>query len=229
MFTRIAVLVAMTPLAAAAQTFQPGRLAATSRDSFDVVYQGQPIGAFVMSHTRAGDNVTFITEARIAQMGVTEVDTIVFNATTLMPVLMTNNQSMQGMSMAGRVTIAEGKATGTIQQPGAGGIETMPVSATIAAGVIADGAEALLIPTLDFSDQMTVNYKTFDHKAGRTKDYSLKILGKETVTVPIGAIESWKAEITGDDTVQVWVSTADPKKVVMLRLASAQVEMKRAK
>jgi hypothetical protein len=230
MLNRIAVVATLAASVAGAQSFQPGRLPVSSRDSFDIVFQGQPIGSFTMAHTKAGDNVTFVTEARIAQMGVTQIDTLVFNGTTLAPVLIASNQSMQGMSAGGRVTVANGKATGSMQQPSPTGMKTMPIDLVVPAGVIADGTEAVMIPTIDFSDGLTMNFQTFDGKSGKIKSYALKVVGKETVTVPAGAIESWKTEVTtADENVQIWVSTAEPHKLIMLRLAAQQMEMKRAK
>ena len=218
----------LTPAAASAQ-FQPGRIPASSRDSFDVVYQGQPVGAFILSHAKTGDNITLVADIRLAQIGLTELDSMVFNATTFAPVLLTNNQSMGGMTFGGRVTVANGQATGSAQQPGPVGVSTMPIDVAVGAGIIADGAEALLIPTIDFSEALTVNFSTFDGKQGKVKPYVLKVAGKESVTVPAGTYEGWKCEITGDnELVLIWVSTAEPRKVLMLRLDAQQVEMKRA-
>jgi hypothetical protein len=219
---------AILPMSAGAQPFQPGRLVA-SRDSFDVIYQGQAIGAFIMNLARTGDNYTFSTEARIPRMGVSETDSLVFNATSLAPSLITNNQSMMGMSAASRVTIANGKATGTVQRPGPGGVQTTAVDAPVAPGTIADGTEAALLPTVDFSEGLTVSFQTFDAKTAQVKTYELKVLGKETVTVPAGTFDAWKTQISSNETVLIWVSTADPKKIVMLRSDAAQMEMRRAK
>lgn len=228
MLKHIAFLLAVVVAPLGAQTFQPGRLPATSRDSFDVIYQGRPVGAVIMSHAKTGENITLVSDARITQMGVTDLDTLVFNATTLAPVLATTNQSMGPLSIVGRVTVTGGKATGTTQQPGPGGVQTVPVDVTIPAGTILDGADALLIPTIDFSDGLSVTYKTFDGKSGKSKDYTLKVVGKESVTVPAGTYEAWKTEVTSDETAQIWISTTEPRKILMLRLDGQQLEMKRA-
>jgi hypothetical protein len=229
MRNRIALLLALAIAPAAqAQTFQPGRLAA-GRDSFVVVYQGQPIGAFIMGLTRSGDNFTFTGDVRLAQMGVNQVDTIVFNATTLAPSLITTNAQMGGMAGVTRVTIANGKATGTSQQPTGGGMQSLVIDAPVAPGVIGDGVDPLLIQTMDFSDGLSMTYQAFDGKSGKTKSYALKVAGKETVTVPAGTFESWKIQLTSDDAATIWVSTAEPKKLLMLRLDAQQLEMKRAK
>lgn len=218
----------LIPLAADAQTFQAGRLPAASRDSFDVVYQGNPIGSFVMWHSRTGENVTFVTQARIAAMGMTALDSVVFNSTTLAPVLFTSSQTMGPTSTGGRVTVANGKATGTMQQPTAAGVQNLTIDAAVPAGIVAEGADALLLPTLDLSEALTVTFQTFDAKAGKPKSYSLKVVGKETITVPAGTYETWKTEITSDEVAEIWITTAEPRKIVQLRLGSQQVEMKRA-
>jgi hypothetical protein len=133
------------------------------------------------------------------------------------------------MSSGGRVTVTNGKAMGSMQQPGPGGVmQNVAINAAVAPGIVAEGADALLIPTIDFSDGLTVNFQTFDGKSGKAKSYVLKVLGKETVTVPAGTFETWKAEITSDDVAQVWVTTAEPRKIIQLRLEAQQLEMKRA-
>ena len=229
MRNRIALLLAIAaPAVSQAQSFQPGRLAA-GRDSFQVVYQGQPIGDFVMGLTKAGENFTFTGDVRLPNMGVNQTDTIVFNATTLAPSLITTNAQMGPATGATRVTIANGKATGTSQQPGPAGMQSITIDTPIAAGVIGDGVDPLLIQTMDFSDGLSYTYQAFDGKSGKTKTYHLKVIGKENVTVPAGTMEAWKIELASDEAATIWVSTAEPKKLVMLRLDSAQLEMKRIK
>jgi hypothetical protein len=226
--TAAMLLAIVIPAYAGAQTFQPGRLPAASRDSFEVVYQGQPIGTVTMALAKTGDNFIFVGDVRLPRMGLTQLDSIVFNATTLAPSLITNNGSMMGQSGVTRVTVANGKATGTAQQPGPGGMQTRTIDAAVAPGVIGDGVDPLLIQTLDFSDGMSMTYQAFDAKTGKTKPYALKVVGKENVTVPAGTMEAWKIELTSDEVATIWVSTADPKKLVMLRLESAQLELRRA-
>jgi hypothetical protein len=224
----LALLAVVIPMGASAQIFQPGRLAA-SRDSFDVIYQGQSIGAFVMNLERTGDNYTFSTQALLPRMGVLETDSLVFNATSLAPSLITNQQSMMGMSATSRIAFANGKATGTIQRATPGGVQNRAVDTAIAPGTIIDGTEIPLLSTVDFSQDLTLTFQTFDPKMGRVKPYELKVLGKESVTVPAGTFDAWKLQLTSNETVLVWVSASDPKKIVLLRQEAAQMEMRRAR
>src|SRR5688572_27947806 len=48
----LALLLLPIPLAVRAQLFLPGKLPDASRDSFDIVYQGQTMGAFLISVSR---------------------------------------------------------------------------------------------------------------------------------------------------------------------------------
>jgi hypothetical protein len=233
MAKRLLVLaLALAPALADAQTFQPGRLPAASRDSFDVIYQGQPFGTFILSLSRAGDNYTVATDARLSGGAMNMVDTVVFNATSLAPSKVTSSQAMMGMNVGSRITIADGKATGTVQRPSAGGVQTENLNVAVPPGVIVDGTEAALIQTLDFSDGLTMKFQTFDPKTGQTKTQEVTVLAKESVTVPAGTFESWRTQISPagpGETVTIWVTVAEPRKIVMLRLESAQMEMRRAK
>lgn len=225
----LGLLLATATPAAAQQTFQPGRLPATSRDSFDVVFQGQTVGAFIMALAKTGDNFTLVIDARLPSMGVQQLDSVVFHGTSLAPVLATTSQSMMGQTANTRISVASGKATGTAQRPGPGGVQTATVDVPVPAGIMAEGADAVLIPTLDLSQDLSHSYQTFDPKTGKTTSYKLDVLGKETVTVPAGTFETWKVQLTGNESTLAWITTAEPKKLVMMRLEAAQMEMRRSK
>lgn len=224
-----ALALVLFALPAAAQTFNPGKLPAASRDSFDVVYQGQPIGAFVLALTKTGDNYSFTGNANLAAMGVTETDSIVFNGATLAPVSMHNRGNMQGMSTVSAITIAGGKATGTAQRMGPNGVESVQVDATLQPGVLADGAEMALLPTIALSEGFSATFQTLDGKSGNIKKYDLKVLANERITIPLGSFETFKVQITGDETISVFITTAEPRRIMMMRIEGPGIEMRRIK
>ena len=225
----VLLTLACIPMWAEAQTFQPGKLPAASRDSFDIVYQGQTMGAFVITVNRTGENFTMVGEARLPRMGVQELDSVVFHGTTLAPISFSNSQSLQGMSGTSRVTVVNGKATGTVQRPGPGGMQTVTVDAAVPPGVIADGAEVAMLPTLALSEGLSMTIQTFDGKQAKTKTYQVKVGPRESVTVPAGTFEAFKIEITSDENVTMYVTAAEPRQLVLVRLEAAQMEMRRAK
>ncbi|MEO5568135.1 MAG: hypothetical protein ABIR92_06570 [Gemmatimonadaceae bacterium] len=216
-------------LPAAAQTFNPGKLPAASRDSFEVVYQGQPIGSFVLALAKAGDNYSYTGIANLAAMGVTETDSVVFNGATLAPVSMHNRGSMQGMSTASSITVAGGKATGTAQRPGPNGIESIAVDAMVEPGVLADGAEIALLPTIALSEGFSATFQTLDGKSGKIKKYDLKVLANEKITISLGTFETFKVQLTGEETISVFITTAEPRRIVLMRIEGPGIEMRRTK
>lgn len=227
----LAVMLAFAaiPLCAHAQGFQVGRLPATSRDSFEVMYQNQAIGAFIITLNRVGENYLQVGEARLPRMGVAEIDSLVFSAANATPVSMSNHMSMQGMTGTSKVSVANGKATGTAQEPSPSGMRNITIDANVAAGVFGDGTEIALLPTLDFSDALTLNFQTFDGKTGATKANTLKVLGKETITVPAGTGECWHVQLVSDETVDVYVAVAEPRRIMLIKLEAVGMEMRRAK
>ena len=227
--SRLLLALLLFPLAADAQKFLPARLPDAARDSFDIVYQGQAVGAFLMSVSRTGETVTLVGEARIPRMRVQEIDSVVFHAASLAPISFANHQTIAGASGSSRVTVVNGKATGTVQRPGPNGVQTIAVDAVIGAGVLADGAEVALLPTLDMSEEATISFQTFDAKTATTKTYEAKVGPRESITVPAGTFDAWKVDLTSDASVTIYISFAEPRKIVLIRLEEAQMEMRRAK
>ena len=214
---------------AEAQSFQPGKLPPASRDSFEIVYQGQTLGTFIISVNRTGENFTMIGDARLPRLGVQETDTIVFHGTTLAPISFSGSSSVQGVNGTSRVSVANGKATGTVQRATAAGVQTVTVDATVAAGVIADGAEVAMLPTLDLSEGVSMTFQTFDGKAAKTKTYQAIVYPRESVTVPAGTFDAFKVELTSDDNVTMYITADLPRKVVLVRVEASQMEMRRAR
>jgi hypothetical protein len=224
----LSALAALTfALPAAAQMFQPAKLPAASRDTFQVLMQGQPFGTFVITLSQAGGNYTFAGEANLTQMGMVSYDSVTFNATTLAPVAMSSRMSMQGMSANTSVTVSGGKATGTAQQPGPAGIQSVAIDAPIAAGVIGDGSDFVLLPTVALAEGYSGSFQVFDPKSGATKTSEIKVLGKETVTVPAGTFETFKVQLASNETATLYITTAEPRRIVMARIEGPGIEMRR--
>ena len=228
--TMALLAVSAFPLTAAAQAFQPAKLPTASRDSFEVVRQGQVMGIMVVSLAKAGDIYTLVRDMKMTAVGGQQLDTVVFHATTLAPISMSSIQSMRGMSMGGRVTVADGKATGKLDQPGPGGVmQSTTIQAPVAAGVIADGVDDLLIRTMDLREGVAHSYPVFDPKTGMTSDYKVKVLGRESLTVPAGTFDAWKLEYITDMPMTMWVSANEPRQLLQIDIAGGQMQIRRAK
>lgn len=227
--TGIAMLALALP--AAAQSFHPEKLQA-GRDSFEVHFQGQRMGTYTFDLSRNQGSYRFTSHADMASMGMLQIDTITFDAKSMSPLAMVSRMSAQGMSMASSVTIANGRVTGTAQSPGPGGMRSVTVDTTIEDGLLPEGAEVFLITTMDLADGKSLTFRSFDGKTGDIKSQSVKALGKETVTVPAGTFEVWKIQVTSPDSPEIvsyFVTTAEPRKLVLVRLEGTGMEMRRLK
>jgi hypothetical protein len=221
---------ALGSVGAAAQTFQPGRLPISSRDSFEIVGQGQPMGTLVISLAKSGETFTLVGDMRVTSIGAQQLDTVIFDAATLAPTTLSHTQSVRGMSTGGRILVVAGKATGKIERPGAGGVpQAVDISTPMAAGVLADGMETVLIPTMDLREGITASFQFFDPNNGMIKPYTLKVVGRESVTVPAGTFDAWKVEFTTDQVVTMWISAEDPRKLVLIALDGGRMQIRRLK
>ncbi|MBM3810617.1 MAG: DUF3108 domain-containing protein [Acidimicrobiia bacterium] len=86
--------------------------------------------------------------------------------------------------------------------------------------LFADGPGALqVIATLPLAEGYTTTFRNFDLQRQRQKLLQLKVAGAESVTVPAGTFDAFKAEITsadgGADRMTVWVDRASRKPVKM--------------
>ena len=107
-----------------------------------------------------------------------------------------------------------GKATGTMAM----GAEPKPVSADLGGDLFADGAGAWeAIARLPLAAGYTATFRNFDVRTQKPALKQVKVLGQESVTVPAGTFEAWKAEVSsaeGDPGVTtLWVAK-DSRKVV---------------
>jgi hypothetical protein len=107
-----------------------------------------------------------------------------------------------------------GKATGTVAMGG----EPKPVSVDLGGELFADGAGAHeAIGALPLADGYSATFRNFDVRQQKVQLKQAKVTGSETVTVPAGAFEAWKVEITSPEgepgTTTIWVAK-DGRKVV---------------
>lgn len=223
------ILSASAPSTLLAQSFQPSKMAASGKDSMEVVFQGQVLGYALFSYARVGDNYRIVSDANLPAAMVRQQDSVVFNATTLMPISFVTRGSIQGMAMTTDVTVVDGRAKGTAIKPTPTGPQTVNIDLAIPAGAMADGAELALIPTMDLTDGLTLNFKSADASTGEMKDTEMKVTGKETVTVPAGTFEAYRISLKSKEQVTIYVTTAAPRRIVLLRLDGQNIEMRLTK
>lgn len=94
------------------------------------------------------------------------------------------------------VEIKDGKASGAMQT----GAQSRPIEVTLDGPLFADGAgSAQVLAALPLAEGYSASYHTLDLQTQKTKLYSLRVSGSESVTVPAGAFECWRVEIEPAD------------------------------
>ena len=87
-----------------------------------------------------------------------------------------------------------------------------PIDVSLDNPVFADGAALYeTLATLPLKEGYSTVYRTFDVQSQKVKSYELKVTGMESLEVPVGAMEAYKAEITdlqdNRNAGTIWLST----------------------
>ena len=112
------------------------------------------------------------------------------------------------------VTFAGNKATGTMNMNG----QDKPISADLGGPIFADAAASeFTIGALPLADGYTTSFRNFDVRQQKEKVLQLKVVGSESVTVPLGSFDTFKVELTseGGDKITLWIAKDSHKPVKM--------------
>jgi dipeptidyl aminopeptidase/acylaminoacyl peptidase len=105
------------------------------------------------------------------------------------------------------VDFAGGKASGKLSMNG----QDKPISADVGGALFGDGAGGMqVIGCLPLADGYSTTFRGFDLQKQKTKLMQLKVAGSETVSVPAGKFDTFRAEISsadgGGDRATVWIA-----------------------
>jgi dipeptidyl aminopeptidase/acylaminoacyl peptidase len=115
----------------------------------------------------------------------------------------------------------EGKAAGVMNMGG----QARPIAAELGGPLFADGAGAhVVLAALPLAAGYETAYRNFDVQTQKVKLMQLKVAGEERVTVPAGAFDAFKLEVTSDggDRSTIWVDKATRR---ALKVVSANPSM----
>jgi dipeptidyl aminopeptidase/acylaminoacyl peptidase len=143
---------------------------------------------------------------------VTEIATTpqgeIFDQTTLEKGALTLKQrNIKQGPVAINFMVANNRASGMMGMAG----PAKPFDADLGGPLFADGAGTYaVIAQLPLTEGYTTTFRNFDLQKQKVDMKQLKVLGREKVTVPAGAFDAYKVEITGDDgtSTTVWIDPA---------------------
>ncbi|MBI4852909.1 MAG: prolyl oligopeptidase family serine peptidase [Acidobacteria bacterium] len=128
--------------------------------------------------------------------------------------LLTLKRSVKQGPVTVDVDFKDNKATGTISVNG----QNNPINSEVGGAVFADGpANAFVIATLPLDEGYSTTFRNFDVQTAKVKLMQLKVVGKESVTVPSGTFEAVKVEVTSAEgeggQTTLWINKADRKPI----------------
>ncbi|HXM37372.1 MAG TPA: pitrilysin family protein [Gemmatimonadales bacterium] len=196
--------------------FDRAQLVARS-DSFQALVQGKPFGSQTTNVDVTPDSIVF-TESTTLGTFVQQRTTVVLNADLSMR---RSDQSgtVQTQQSEIHLTYAGGRVKGTAVSPQPTGTpKNTTIDTTVAPGTIDDNALSLLLPALPLAEGKSFNLSVFSSGEGVTKVVTVKVAGKENITVPAGTFSAYRLELSGMQLpVVMHVSTAAPRR--LLRVA----------
>ncbi|MCS7044489.1 MAG: prolyl oligopeptidase family serine peptidase [Bryobacteraceae bacterium] len=92
--------------------------------------------------------------------------------------------------------VDNGRARGSMKMGG----QERPIDAALDGPLFADGAGSLiLLASLPLAEGYSAAYRTLDLQTQKTKLFTLKVAGSETVAVPAGTFDCWRVELEPAD------------------------------
>jgi hypothetical protein len=152
-----------------------------------------------------------VTDAMETPMG-EAIDTTILEKGTLI----VKKHSVKQGPVAIQVEYKDNKATGSFNMNG----QDKPISADVGGPIFADAAGAQQsIACLPLAESYSTTFRNFDLQKQTAKLMQLKVTGSERVTVPAGAFDAYRVEITsadgGPEKMTMWVAHDSRKSVKM--------------
>lgn len=204
------------------------RMAAAS-DSFAVLVQGQNFGYQVSSLERDGDGWVYRERSQLATV-IQQTTEVRFGADLAMRSV-TQSGRYQGAELKLDIRYANGRVRGEGVTPGAAGMQ--PVNYTdveVPAGTIDDNAVQGLLPFFKWAPGVTVNVSVFASGKGVVGVSTYQVMGEETITIPLGTVETYRVSFTGGEAPGTfWIEKAPAHRVMKFGPVGQPVEFARVR
>ncbi|MES3036191.1 MAG: hypothetical protein V4813_19470 [Gemmatimonadota bacterium] len=191
----------------------PTRLVAGS-DSFVVIMRNAPRGWQRLSVARDGTN--WLLGDALA------IDGMMSQASTIRLDAALNESSLrqEGLMMGKPMRIAldtrQGRVTGTALTPSNPAGE-IAIDVPQVEGLVDDNAVTPLLAIVRWRDSLAFSFPVLASGKGTVADFTLRTLGKESVTVPAGQFDTWRVELQMERARMIAnVTTAAPYRVVRM-------------
>jgi zinc protease len=203
------------------------RLVPTS-DSFAVVVQGNPLGFQKSELRKTADGYEFREETQIGRF-MQQATTVTLAGDASIRSVVQSGKT-QGKDTRINITYADGRVRGDAVVAGQPEFKTLAIDTTVAAGTVDDNAMQALMPAMGWAPDAKWTIVMFSAGQNAAQTISIAVKGVETVQVPAGSFEAYRAEMTGGPaTVNFFVTTAPPHRIVKITIVGAPLEFQLVK
>ncbi|MCC7004294.1 MAG: insulinase family protein [Gemmatimonadaceae bacterium] len=200
-------------------------------DSFQVMFQGSvPLGFQSAALTRDGDGWLYKERSQLATV-VQQESAVRFSATLEMRGTKQTGK-FQGQDFGLDITYADGSASGTGKTPsGTGAMQDVKYSGVaVPAGAVDDNVLQALLPYMKWENGASITVNVFATGKGIIETRNLKVMGTETVTVPMGTVETYRIAMTGGEAPGTfWVEVAPAHRVIKFGPTGQPIEFLRVR
>jgi hypothetical protein len=113
---------------------------------------------------------------------------------------------------------AGGRVTGSALTPAGGASGAVAIDTTVDATTLDDNAILPLLVGVRWRDSLEVSFPVLTSGKGQTAHWSVRVLGRDTTTVPAGRFDTWRVEMqTGGSRSIVHVTREAPYRIVRLQ------------
>jgi hypothetical protein len=189
-------------------------------DSFTLLVQGRTFGSQVFSVSRDGDTIV-LTEETVTPAGGQKTRVELDAQGRMRSVRQTG--SSRGAPMNIELDYADGRVRGTSLTPPA--TTSTAVDTAVPAHVMDDNALFKLLPAFPWGQDSVWTFAMFSGGTNSLEERTLRVTGSETVAVPAGTFDTYRAEMASDaTTVHFFVTKAAPHRVVKIAIAGSPLE-----
>jgi predicted Zn-dependent peptidase len=197
-------------------------------DSFAILVQGNALGYQTSKLEKVDGGWRYTESTRIATFVQQDVDVRFTDKLVMQSVKETGKQAGQDANVD--VTFTNGHAKGSATTPSQTGPKTVNVDTDVPAGTIDGNLVAVIVPALKWASGSKFTVPVFATDKGSVVQYAIAVTGEESVKVPLGTFDAFKAEITGgEQPLTFWVEKAAPNRLIKIAFVGAPIEMQRVK
>ncbi|MEO8295239.1 MAG: pitrilysin family protein [Gemmatimonadota bacterium] len=194
-----------------------------ARDSFVVTMQGKPMGFQRTELTKSANGFEFREETRIASLMQQTTTVEMAGDASVRTVAQTGKT--QGTDTHINISYAEGRVTGDALVSARPEFRQLTIDTMVTSGTLDDNVVQALLPALHWARDASWTLSVFSAGQNATQTMTLAVTGVETVQVPAGTFEVYRAQMTGGPaTIYFMITTEAPHRLVKVSLVGVPLE-----